>query len=104
MTNHLTQPQETLLRQYFSEGLILQGFQTAKNRDFSPFLPHFLHILDPLSPSHITKKTQKSLCLLRFRASLFFPIKTGFPVSLFFSFLDNYSIKKCATEVLPVTN
>jgi len=56
MTNHLTQPQKTPLRQYFSESLILQGFQTAKNSTFSPFLPHFLHILEPLPPFHITKK------------------------------------------------
>ena len=56
MTNHLTQPQKTLLRQYFSETTILQGFQTAKNSTFSPFLPYFLPILEPLSLSHITKK------------------------------------------------
>jgi len=27
MNNHLRQPQETLLRQYFAKTLILQGFQ-----------------------------------------------------------------------------
>jgi hypothetical protein len=48
MNNHLTQPQKTLLRQYFSKTLILQGFQTAKNRAFSPFLSHFLPILEVL--------------------------------------------------------
>jgi hypothetical protein len=56
MKNHLRPPQKTLLRQYFSEGLILQGFQTAKNGDFSPFLPYFFPILEPLPPSLITKK------------------------------------------------
>jgi len=56
MTNHLNQPQKTPLRQYFSESLILQGFQATKNTTFNPFLPHFLHILEALSTSHITKK------------------------------------------------
>ena len=46
------------LRQYFSESLILQGFQTAKNRDFKPFLFHFLPILEPLSISYITKNAE----------------------------------------------
>jgi len=56
MNNHSRQPQETPLRQYFSESLISQGFQTHKNRDFSPFLSHFLSILEALSLSYITKK------------------------------------------------
>ena len=56
MNKHLRQPQETLLRQYFSESLILQGFQAAKNSTFSPFLPYFLPILEASSLSHITKK------------------------------------------------
>jgi len=56
MNNHLRPPQETLLRQYFAKTLILQGFQPAKNRAFNPFLPHFLHILEVLPLSHITKK------------------------------------------------
>jgi len=56
MINHLTHPQETPLRQYFFETLILQGFQTAKNWVFSPFLPYFLPILEPLLISYITKK------------------------------------------------
>lgn len=54
--NHLTHPQETQLRQYFVKSLILQGFQAAKNGVFSPFLPNFLPILEPLPTSHITKK------------------------------------------------
>ena len=58
MTNHLTQPQKTLLRQYFAKTLILQGFQPPKNTTFSPFLPHFLPILEPLSLSHITKNAE----------------------------------------------
>jgi hypothetical protein len=56
MTNHLKPPQKTSLRQYFSESLILQGFQAAKNRVFSPFLPYFLLVLEMLKTSHITKK------------------------------------------------
>jgi len=56
MNNHLRQPQETQPRQYFVKSLILQGFQTAKNSTFSPFLPHFLPILEVQPPSHITKK------------------------------------------------
>jgi len=58
MTNHLNQPQKTPLRPYFSESLILQGFQTAKNRVFSAFLPHFLHILEVLLTYHITKNAE----------------------------------------------
>jgi len=58
MTNHLRQPQETQLRPYFAKSLILQGFQTAKNRVFSAFLPYFLHILEPLSTSYITKNAE----------------------------------------------
>jgi len=38
------------------ESLISQGFRTAKNRAFNPFLPYFLHILVALPTSHITKK------------------------------------------------
>jgi len=56
MNNQFRQPQETQPRPYFSESIISQGFQTAKNRVFSPFLPHFLHILVVLPTSHITKK------------------------------------------------
>ena len=56
MTNHLNPSQKTPLRQYFARTLILQGFQPPKNTTFSPFLPYFLHILEVLSPSHITKK------------------------------------------------
>jgi len=56
MNNHLNPPQKTLLRQYFSESLILQGFQTAKNRVFRSFLPYFLYILEALPTSYITKK------------------------------------------------
>ena len=56
MTNHLNNPQKTLLRQYFAETLILQGFQTHKNTTFRPFLPYFFPILEPLTLSHITKK------------------------------------------------
>ncbi len=41
---------------YLLESLILQGFQTAKNRVFRSFLPYFLHILEALPTSHITKK------------------------------------------------
>jgi len=44
------------LRQYFVEILILQGFQAAKNRFFRSFLTYFLHILEILSKSNITKK------------------------------------------------
>jgi hypothetical protein len=58
MTNHLTLSQKTLLRQYFAKTLILQGFQLPKNATFRPFLPHFLHILEPLSTSHITKNAE----------------------------------------------
>jgi hypothetical protein len=58
MKNHSRQPQETQLRQYFVETLILQGFQTAKNGIFSPFLPHFLHILEVLPTSHETKNAE----------------------------------------------
>jgi len=60
MTNHLKLPQKTPLRQYFSESLILQGFQSAKNRVFSPFLPYFLLVLEMLKTSHITKKRGNS--------------------------------------------
>jgi len=49
--NYLRQPQETQLRQYFAKTLILQGFQTAKNGNFSPFLPYFLPILEALTLS-----------------------------------------------------
>jgi len=67
MTNHLSQPQKTPLRQYFSESLILQGFQPPKNTTFSPFLPHFLPILEALSLSHITKKRRNPyiFCVLK---------------------------------------
>jgi len=58
MTNHLTPPQKTLLEQKFSESLILQDFQTAKNRVFSPFLPHFLPILEARILSHIIKNAE----------------------------------------------
>ena len=54
--NHLDPSQKTPLRQYFSETLILQGFQAAKNRVFSTFLPYFLRILEILISSYITKK------------------------------------------------
>jgi len=56
MNNHLRQPQETQPRRYFVKNLILQGFQPHKNTIFSPFLPHFLPILEVQPPSHITKK------------------------------------------------
>ena len=56
MTNHLNPPQKTLLRQYFTKTLILQSFQAHKNAYFSPFLPHFLPILEALPTPHITKK------------------------------------------------
>jgi len=56
MNNHLNQPQKTPLRQYSAKTLILQGFQPRKNTTFSPFLPHFLPILEPLPLSHIAKK------------------------------------------------
>jgi len=56
MNNHLNQPQKTPLRQYFSNTLILQGFQPPKNTTFSAFLPYFLHILEALPTSHIIKK------------------------------------------------
>jgi len=56
MTNHLKPLQETPLRQYFAKTIVLQGFQPPKNTTFSPFLPHFLHILEALTPPHITKK------------------------------------------------
>ena len=67
MTNHLNQPQKTFPRQYFSESLILQGFQPLKNRDFITFLPHFLHILEVLLTSHITKKRRNPYiyCVLK---------------------------------------
>jgi len=56
MTNHLKPPKKTQLRPYFSESLILQGFQPPKNANFGPFFPHFLHILVALPLSQITKK------------------------------------------------
>ena len=56
MTNHLKPPQETLLRPYFVKTLILQGFQAHENVYFSPFLPCFLHILEALTLSYLTKK------------------------------------------------
>jgi len=56
MTNPLTTPQKMPLRQYFAKTLILQGFRPPKNINFSPFLTHFLSILEALSPSPIIKK------------------------------------------------
>jgi hypothetical protein len=58
MNNHLRPPQKMLLRQYFTKTLILQDFQTPKNRVFSPFLPYFLPILETLLLSHITKNAE----------------------------------------------
>ena len=58
MNNHLKPPQKTQLRRYFVKSLILQGFQLAKNKVFSAFLPHFLHILEPLSIPNITKNAE----------------------------------------------
>jgi len=72
MNNHLRPPQKTQLRQYFVESFILQGFQTAKNRVFSPFLPYFLHILEPLSTSYITKKRRKPYIYCVLEAYYFF--------------------------------
>jgi len=67
MNNHLNQPQNTPLRPYFAKSLILQGFQNAKNTTLSPFLPHFLHILEPLPTPHITKKHRNPyiFCVLK---------------------------------------
>ncbi len=56
MNNHLRPPQETLLRQYFAKTLIFQGFQAHKNVYFGPFLPCFIHILEALALSYLTKK------------------------------------------------
>jgi hypothetical protein len=66
MNNRLRPPQETLLRQYFTEILILQGFQLPKNAIFNTFLPYFLHILEALPTSHITKKRRNPyvICVL----------------------------------------
>jgi len=56
MTNHLTTPQKMPLQQYLAKTLIFQGFHPPKNKNFSPFLPHFLPILETLPPSYIIKK------------------------------------------------
>jgi len=79
MNNHLSQPQKTPLRQYFAGSLILQGFQPPKNATFSAFLTHFL----PINTIPYNKKTQKPLYFLRFKALLFFPIKTDNPLILY---------------------
>ena len=63
------------LWQYFAKTLISQGFQPAKNTTFSTFLFHLLPILETLPPSYITKKMQKPLYFLRFKALPFFSIK-----------------------------
>jgi len=56
MINHLNPSQKTPLRQYFTETIMLQGFQAAKNRVFSTFLPYFLYILEAQTLSYLTKK------------------------------------------------
>ena len=81
MTNHLRQPQETQLQRYFVESLILQGFQTAKNRVFCTFLPSFLHILEVLSVSYI-RKNAEILILSTFQSFTIFFIKTDNPLIL----------------------
>jgi len=58
MTNHLKPRQKMLLRQYFAKTLILLGFQHPKNTNFSPFLPHFVLILEALMLFHITKNAE----------------------------------------------
>ncbi len=72
MNNRLKQPQETQLRQYFAKTLILQGFQAPKNRAFSASLPHFLHILEALLISHITKKRRNPYIFHVLEAYYFF--------------------------------
>ena len=81
--NHLRQPQETPLRRYFTKSLILQGFQAAKNGVFSTFLSYYSPYFEATVNILYNKKTQKSLCLLRFRALLFFPLKTNNPLILY---------------------
>ena len=75
MTNHLNPPQKMLLRQYFSKTLILQDFQPTKIQIlvlFALFSPYFRSTIT----FTYNKKTQKPLYFLRFKALLFFPIKT----------------------------
>ncbi|MBA7565330.1 hypothetical protein ES708_07006 [subsurface metagenome] len=75
MNNHLRHPQETQLRQYSLKALYCKGFRLIKMHIlalftlFSPFFGATINI-------PYKKKTQKPLCLLRFRALPFFLIKT----------------------------
>jgi len=96
MNNHLRPPQETLLRQYFAETLTLQGFQAPKNRAFNPFLPHFLHILEVQSTSHITKKRRNPYIFYVLKLYHFSLSKTDNPLIIYifiylaFLFLNTY--------------
>jgi len=56
--NHINPSQKTPLRQYFTETIMLQGFQAAKNRVFSTFLPYFLYILEAQTLSYLTKNAE----------------------------------------------
>jgi hypothetical protein len=91
------------LRQYFAKTLILQGFQAAKNRVFSSFFAHFPLILKALPPSHITKKTQKPLYFLHFKALTFFSVKTDNALILYRFIYLIYTVSFVMTEELKLT-
>jgi len=71
MNNHLNPLQKTSLRQYLAESFILQGFQPPKNGVFSPFLPHFLHILEVLQHPIYQKNAETLMFSAFYRLTIF---------------------------------
>ena len=97
MNNHLKPPQETQLWRYSLKALYYKGFRLLKTgflHLFTLFSPYFRSTNNIL----YNKKTQKPLCFLRFRALLFFSIKTDNPLipSIFISLV--YAVSFAITE------
>ena len=91
MNNHLRPPQETPLWPYFTKTLILQGFQPLKIQLLTLFALFSLYFRTSIIIPY-SKKTQKPLYYLRFRALLFFPIKTDNPPILYIENRDLLSL------------
>jgi len=110
MTNHLNQPEKILLWQYFFKALIYNSFRLLKY-NFLLFFTSFSLYFQFTTIYLCNKKTLKPLYYLRFGVLAFPSVKTenplilyifisltylkiNFSILLFFSFFDNYFIKK----------